>query len=164
MNEDGSLGIPHGAPSEEETPSEAPIAPNAAEELLNNSANTSTENQLDISHDTPIENQAVPVNSEPIDIFAQQGAIAPNDMAPESNISEDTPTSFNATLLTPPLKLIFQITLLVIATIINTPHKKLAPTFPNFSATQLPQTPPPCKLLVRAGKAYLSASASDYWP
>ena len=97
MNEDGSLGIPHGAPSEEETPSEAPVAPNAAEELLNNSANTSTENQLDISHDTPIENQAVPVNSEPIDIFAQQGAIAPNDMAPESNISEDTSMSFNTT-------------------------------------------------------------------
>lgn len=97
MNEDGSLGIPHGAPSEEETPSEAPVVPNAAEELLNNSANTSTENQLDISHDTPIENQTVPVNSEPIDIFAQQDAIAPNDMAPESNISEDTSTSFNAT-------------------------------------------------------------------
>jgi hypothetical protein len=97
MNEDGSLGIPHGAPSEEETPSEAPIVPNAAEELLNNSANTSTEDQLDISHDTPIENQTVPVNSEPIDIFAQQGAITPNDMAPESNIGEDTPTSLNAT-------------------------------------------------------------------
>ena len=97
MNEDGSLGIPHGAPSEEETPSEAPIAPNAAEELLNNSANTSTENQLDISHDTPIENQAVPVNSEPIDIFAQQGAIMSNDMASESSINEDTPTGFNAT-------------------------------------------------------------------
>ena len=97
MNEDGSLGIPHGASSEEETPSEAPVAPNAAEELLNNSANTSTEDQLDISHDTPIENQTVPVNSEPIDIFAQQGAIVPNDMAPGSNISEDTPTSFNAT-------------------------------------------------------------------
>lgn len=97
MNEDGSLGIPHGAPSEEEMPSEAPIASNVAEELLNNSANTSTENQLDISHDTPIENQTVPVNSEPIDIFAQQGAIAPNDMAPESNISEDASMSFNTT-------------------------------------------------------------------
>ena len=96
MNEDGSLGIPHGSPSEEEIPSAAPIIPGATEEISDTSVSVSGDNELNISHDSPDEEQTVPVNSEPIDIFANPNSNMPADATPNDmleNPNNDTPSA-----------------------------------------------------------------------
>ncbi len=71
MNQDGSFGIPHGEPQEEEDSVAAPNATETQEDV--ESTSETTANDLDISHESPIEEPATTAgveDSEPVDIFA----------------------------------------------------------------------------------------------
>lgn len=71
MNEDGSLGIPHGASQEEETPIAEPNFSSNQEDTGISSTGASAVDDTAISHDSPIE---APIDAgsgeEPVDIFA----------------------------------------------------------------------------------------------
>ena len=70
MNEDGSLGIPHGASQEEETPTAEPTFSGGQEETKISSTDASTVDDTAITHDSPIEAPNFDSNEEPKDIFA----------------------------------------------------------------------------------------------
>ena len=86
MNEDGSLGTPHGASQEEETPIAEPNFSSNQEDTEISSTDASAVDDTAISHDSPIEAPiATESDEEPVDIFA-----SPEEQAAEAE-SASTP-------------------------------------------------------------------------
>ena len=84
MNEDGSLGIPHGAPQEEKTPVAEPVFSSNQEGIgMSPTIASGVDDNIAATHDSPIE---APIttesNDEPVDIFASSDTSASEEAAP----------------------------------------------------------------------------------
>lgn len=97
MNQDGSFGIPHGEPQEEEDSVAVPTETDTQEDI--ESASETAANDLNISHESPIEEPATAEaveDSEPVDIFAsaeEQAAESAQAATPAPQPTTPTPST-----------------------------------------------------------------------